>query len=233
MTVHGWLRFDVLQRLLPASADTVLEIGAGKGALGSLLARRYRYVGLEPDRQSFEAAAALVGDDGVLLCTREEDYSCDPVDLVCAFEVLEHTQDDVGSVVRWRRHLRPGGWLIVSVPAGRSRFGPTDERQGHFRRYDRADLVGVLTQAGFEDVRVVNYAFPIGHLLQAVSHARARRVPRAERLADRTAESGRWMQPSRGVARRLVASPFALVQRPFANTGLGTGFVARARRAER
>ena len=64
MTVHGCLRYDTARRLLPPDATNILEIGAGVGAVGSLLARSYRYVGLEPDRTSFEAARTQVGSSG-------------------------------------------------------------------------------------------------------------------------------------------------------------------------
>ncbi len=232
MTVHGWLRYDVLERLMPDGIDSVLEIGAGVGAVGSLLATRYRYVGLEPDAQSYEAARSQVGQNGTVLCLREEDYDTDEqFDLVCALEVLEHIEDDVAALRRWQRRIAPRGSVIVSVPAGRDRFGPSDARQGHFRRYDRDDLVNALTTAGFADVEALVYGFPIGYLLHAVSHARARRESHAPTLDARTSASGRWMQPSRGKARRLVAKPFARVQRPFGTTDLGTGLVARARRA--
>ena len=229
MTVHGCLRYDTARRLLPPDATNILEIGAGVGAVGSLLARSYRYVGLEPDRTSFEAARTQVGSSGDVVCVREEDYETDErFDVICAFEVLEHLHDEVEALRRWQRHLAPGGSLIVSVPAGRARFGPSDERQGHIRRYDREDLVDALQQAGMVDVQADTYGFPIGYVLGAVSDARARRAPRAETLDERTAESGRWMQPSRGIARRLVATPFMVVQRPFRHSRLGTGLVARA-----
>jgi SAM-dependent methyltransferase len=229
MTVHGWLRYDVAKRLIPERTTSVLEIGAGLGAAGALLSASYRYVGLEPDAESCEAARSRIGSQGTVVCAREEDYDVrGEFDLVCAFEVLEHIDDDVEALRRWRRRLAPSGSLVVSVPAGRDRFGPSDVRQGHFRRYDRDDLVAALSAAGFVDARVVAYGFPIGHILHAASHARARREPHAPTVAARTASSGRWMQPSRGTARRLVAKPFAWVQRPFANTDLGTGLVARA-----
>jgi SAM-dependent methyltransferase len=231
MTVHGWLRYDVLRRLLPRDVTSVLEIGAGVGAVGSLLAREYRYVGLEPAEQSYEAARLRIGSNGEVHCLREEEYAGDGFDLVCAFEVLEHLRDDVDALRRWRRHLRPGGWVIVSVPAGRAKFGPSDRRQGHFRRYEREDLARALGEAGFAEPHVVTYGFPVGYLLHAVSHVRARRSTHAESLAERTAASGRWMQPSRGSARRVVATAFAQVQRPFGRTRLGTGLVARARLA--
>lgn len=230
MTIHGWLRYDLVVHLLPEHASSVLEVGAGIGAVGSLLARRYRYVGLEPDRQSFEEARVRVGASGVVLCLREEDYDPEErFDVVCALEVLEHIHDDVGALRRWRRHLAHGGSMIVSVPAGRERFGPSDERQGHVRRYDRDDLAAALREAGLVDVRVQSYGFPVGYVLLAASHARARRAPRAETLEARTAASGRWMQPTRGIARRLVAKPFIWAQRPFVHTGLGTGLVAGGR----
>jgi SAM-dependent methyltransferase len=229
MTVHGWLRYDVVRRLLPHRATSVLEIGAGIGAVGSLLAPRRRYVGLEPDPESFEAARARIEPGGVVLPLREEDYdSEDRFDVVCALEVLEHIRDDLGALRRWRRRLASGGCLIVSVPAGRERFGPSDTRQGHIRRYDREDLRRTLRDAGFQQVDLVSYGFPLGYALHAVSHARARREAHATSLAERTTSSGRWMQPSRGAARLAVAAPFALIQRPFAPTRLGTGLVARA-----
>lgn len=230
MTVHGCLRYDTARRLLPRDAMSVLEIGAGVGAVGSLLARSYRYVGLEPDRTSFEAARTQVGPNGDVLGLREEDYeTTERFDVICAFEVLEHLRDDVDALRRWQRHVAPGGSLIVSVPAGRASFGPSDARQGHIRRYDREDLVDALHQAGWVDVQADMYGFPIGYALRVVSDARARRTPRAETLDARTAESARWMQPSRGIARRLVATPFMFTQRPFRHSRLGTGLVARAR----
>ena len=190
MTVHGWLRYDVVHRLVPNDAHSVLEIGAGRGALGSIISRSYDYVGLEPDFQSFGAAHTLVGKSGTVLHLPEEEYDARRFDVVCALEVLEHIEDDVAALRRWQRHLRAGGSVILSVPAGRSRYGPTDERQGHFRRYDRRDLDRVLTEAGFSDVTVVTYGFPIGYVLHAVSDFQARRRPRAADMRERTAASG-------------------------------------------
>src|SRR6202034_4028879 len=50
---NAWLRYDVVQRMLPPDGITdVLEIGCGQGAFGARLARRYRYLGVEPDKTS-------------------------------------------------------------------------------------------------------------------------------------------------------------------------------------
>lgn len=228
MTVHGWMRYAIFRRLLPRDVESILEIGAGLGAVGLRLAREYRYTGLEPDAESYGVAKQRFDE---VLPLAEEDYTAEePFDAVCAFEVLEHIEHDEDALRRWRRHVRPGGWIFVSVPQGK-RFRPSDERQGHFRRYTRDLLRGKLERAGFEDVHLVSYGFPVGYALLAWSDRVAGRNVGPARVEERTAASARWMQPSRRQAalRRAAAIPLDLIQRPFAGTGLGTGVVARAR----
>src|SRR6266852_2418415 len=165
LTVSGWLRYDIVARLLCGleGVDTILEVGAGMGAVGARLARRYAYIGVEPDLRSAAMAqerVARTGKGSVL----KGDVSALPsdfrADLVCAFEVLEHIGDDEGALRQWREFLRPGGVLMISVPAWQRRFGASDSKVGHYRRYDRHDLVGLLESAGFGDVRLLIYGFP-------------------------------------------------------------------------
>lgn len=223
LTPNAWLRWDVVSRLLDGLADVerVLEVGAGEGALGARLARRYDYVGVEPDPLSRARARERVGT--VLEALPDESF-----DLVCAFEVLEHVADDGAELRLWRGQLRPGGWLLLSVPAHEKRFGPADRRVGHVRRYDPERLAALLTETGFENSRLVTYGFPLGYALEAGRHVLAGRGE-----GEGTAGSGRWLQPSDrlGWATRLGTAPFRLLQRPFARTRLGTGIVALARRA--
>jgi SAM-dependent methyltransferase len=234
LSVHAWLRFDAIQRLLPRDARTILEIGAGLGSAGALLARRFAYVGLEPDKVSFRTAVERIGGAGSVLNLSAEEYEPpEPFDVVCAFEVVEHLEDDRGALSRWQRHIRPGGWLLLSVPAGRKRFGPTDVKAGHYRRYDRADLAEVLSTAGLVDVEIVAYGFPLGYALEAGRNLLVRTMTNETTLEERTAASGRWLQPSERSAQlmRVVSAPFRIAQRPFGGTSLGTGLVARGRRS--
>jgi SAM-dependent methyltransferase len=152
---------------------------------------------------------------------------------VCAFEVLEHLEDDREAVASWKRFMRPGGWVLVSVPAGRDRFGPTDVKAGHYRRYDRDDLAGVFRAADLADVEILAYGFPLGYVLEAGRNVLVRKTTRDTALEERTAASGRWLQPSERSAplMRVLSAPFRLVQRPFGRTSLGTGLVARARKS--
>jgi SAM-dependent methyltransferase len=235
LSPHAWLRYSTLRRLVPAEARTVLEIGCGLGSAGVLLARRYDYLGLEPDRDSFEIARERIGNTGRVLDIDLESLDhTQTFDVVCAFEVLEHLEDDRAALNAWLGHVRPGGWLLLSVPAGSHRFGPTDVKAGHYRRYDRTVLEALLASSGLDDVAVRAYGFPLGYALEAGRNAILRRRSRGDAggtAAERTAASGRWLQPPdwSAAATQVAAAPFALAQRPFAHTSLGTGFVARGR----
>ena len=232
LSLSAWLRYDAVLRLLPPGTRRVLEIGAGLGSFGTLLADRFDYVGLEPDRSSYEVARGRVGTAGLVLDQTVERYhSPEPFDLLCAFEVLEHMEDDRAVLAGWLRHLAPGGHVLLSVPFARNRFGPWDRKAGHFRRYDRADIVDVMESAGLRSIATVSYGFPLGRVMEVARNAVARVQRHEETMSGRTAVSGRQLQPPSwaGRATWLVATPFRHAQRPFSGSDLGTGIVARGR----
>ncbi len=238
MTLTAWLRYDIVSPLLDSldSVETVLEIGVGEGSMGTRLASRFRYLGLEQDAISWERAkrrlerfggTVTCGDTSVL----QKNMS---FDLICVFEVLEHIEDDRGALRQWREHLAPGRSLILSVPAFRDRFGPWDERAGHYRRYEPDELSKLLYDAGYTEPRVWSYGYPLGNMLEWLRHSIARRQTTGDSLAERTAASGRALQPPAafGWATWMASMPFRLIQRRFLDTRRGIGLVAHAWRAD-
>jgi SAM-dependent methyltransferase len=239
LTLNAWLRRDLIDRMLSDLDDVhdVLEVGSGEGALGTRLALRYRYTGLEPDPRSASIARRRLerAGSGTLV---QGDLSALPpragFDLLCAFEVIEHIEDDADALAQWRDRLRPGGWLLLSTPAHPGRFGPSDRAAGHYRRYARRGLATLLRTAGFEDELIWSYGFPLGYPLEWMRNLIARyKEPRLGSIAERTAASGRYLQPPEGLGwiTRGLSWPFRKAQRPFVETDLGTGLVARARRS--
>lgn len=238
LSVHAWLRYEAIRRLLPqAGVRTVLEIGVGQGSLGVMLAARFDYTGIELDEEAFSTARARFERTGVdplrLLHGGLDQVADRTFDLVCAFEVLEHFKDDRAALAEWRRHVVPGGAILLSVPAGPARFSSADVKAGHYRRYDRQAIMDVLGSAGFAEVRVLNYGVPAGYVLEAARNLLARGELRKSLTPEqRTLSSGRWLQPPEAAASitRAIALPLVAIQRPFMGSDRGTGLVALATR---
>src|SRR6185295_17724061 len=78
----------------------------------------------------------------------------DGFDSVILLDVLEHIEHDVALLARLRARLKPGGCIVLKVPAMKSLHSKMDDAIGHWRRYDRASLAAALTEAGFEAERL-------------------------------------------------------------------------------
>ena len=69
-------------------------------------------------------------------------------DLVCAMDIIEHVEDDVGALSELTRVLASHGTLLISVPLHQSHWTAFDEFVGHCRRYDPDRLIALLAQFG-------------------------------------------------------------------------------------
>jgi SAM-dependent methyltransferase len=236
---RAWLRYDLVGRLVDElKPATVLELGCGQGSMGARLARRADYLAVEPDPISFAVAEPRNTACGgrVLNADHTGVPAGSTYDLVCAFEVLEHLEDDDAALADWVPLVRPGGHLMLSVPAFQSRFGPMDTRVGHYRRYDPDQLTERLAKAGLTGTRVQVYGWPLGYALELVRNRMDARhlaavAEQDESFEERTAASGRHQQPGRAAVGRAIEGatlPFRYLQR-FAPTR-GTGLVAVATR---
>ncbi|MGA1076173.1 MAG: class I SAM-dependent methyltransferase [Ilumatobacteraceae bacterium] len=234
LSLSARFRWDVIERVVAVHRPTsVLEFGAGRGAVGARLAATARYVGVEPDDSSrASAVAALSGTSGRML-ERLEDVDPDQrFAMVCAFEVLEHVPDDVGALRSWCTRLESGGIVLLSVPAHAGRFGPADEKVGHLRRYDRSDLDELVARAGLSIEQVWSTGWPMGRVVELAWNLVARVRPGSGSASVRSSASGRWLQPSMVVGRlwSVVAVPGIVLQRRRFADEAGTGWVVLCRR---
>ena len=144
-----------------ARAERVLEVGCGggyvlralKGALPSS-----GIVGTEIYADGLVYARRQVGSDVELLQAdaRAIPFSAE-FDLICAFDVLEHIEDDEAALAEMHQALRPGGGVLFSVPQHPLLWSRVDEVSHHKRRYRRGELEKKCRRVGFEVVGTTSY----------------------------------------------------------------------------
>lgn len=154
---HWWFRArrTIFARLLDEhvrldGAARIVDLGPGHGVNTDVLAPRGRVVAVDLDPRSLGACAGVspVRADAARLPLRDGS-----VDLLCALDVLEHLDDDRAALRRWKDVLRPGGRLLLSVPAFPALWGRQDVLSMHRRRYRRRPLAALLASAGLDVLR--------------------------------------------------------------------------------
>lgn len=144
----------------------VLEVGTGVGNLTEhLVKNHHEVVTIEPNEDAFNLAririAAAPNVTILHLALADLNPRIGKFDLVVMTNVLEHIEDDAGALRGLRSFLNEGGYLFVLVPAHPVLFGSLDSEVGHFRRYTKASLRGILRSAGFEPSNL-NYMNMLG-----------------------------------------------------------------------
>ena len=222
----------------------VLEMGCGAGALLNELARRgFSALGVDFSQSARDLANAMnVGNGRIHIASSTEAEQEESFDYLCAFEVLEHIEDDLGTLRDWTRYLKPNGTLIISVPAHPERWNPADEWAGHYRRYRRDGLTEMVTSAGYEVTDVQCYGFPLANIMERMAggiYARQSAAREREALdqTQRTEESGAdrklltklwpfYSLPPMTLAMRLAWK----LQRMSIRSDRGIGYIVTARK---
>jgi SAM-dependent methyltransferase len=154
---HWWYRerrhllAKQLRGLVPGRA---LDIGAAGGGNTRVL----RDHGWDAAALEYGAEGATVAHGRGLATLRADATNLpladDSLDLVVAFDVLEHLHDDDSAVREVRRVLKPTGTYLVAVPADPRLWSAHDEAVDHVRRYTRAGLLALLERGGFAIAQV-------------------------------------------------------------------------------
>lgn len=212
-----------------------IEMGAGTGHMTRLFLER-----------GFSGACHDLGEDSRLMMRRNladagermrvvDDLSellPEEFDYLFAFEVLEHIEPDRDVFRHWIRYLKPGGRVLLSVPAHSRKYGRSDELVGHVRRYEKDQLHRLMGEAGIEDIRIINYGYPITELTRRLSNRMVRNDRSYEGLSPEQRSIRSAQVKPKAVTRALsllsdkLILPFCVVQRWFYNRDLGDGYVA-------
>ncbi|MBV8772834.1 MAG: class I SAM-dependent methyltransferase [Deltaproteobacteria bacterium] len=140
----------MLDRLRLPADDRILELGCGTGGNFPMLARRGQLYAIDQD----ESALGFAASRRLATLARGSLPGAIPFargrfDLVVMTDVLEHLDDDAGSLCAVRFSLKPGGRLLMTVPALSWLWSEHDATHHHRRRYSATDLRCLLVNAGF------------------------------------------------------------------------------------
>ena len=133
--------------------NVFLEIGCGTGYVLEGISRslsdvelygsEYFEEGLEHARKRVPAAHLMQLDATTL-------KDVDRYDVIGAFDVIEHIEEDELVLNNLARAIRPGGALILTVPQHRWLWSEVDEFACHVRRYTRSELISKVKKAGLQ-----------------------------------------------------------------------------------
>jgi 2-polyprenyl-3-methyl-5-hydroxy-6-metoxy-1,4-benzoquinol methylase len=157
---HFWFRArnQIIAALIAPTIEAlsdgfrILEVGCGSGNVLRVLQRLARDRGvveaLELSPEAAEVARARTGLSVTNGYLSDLDASA-TFDIIAAFDVLEHISDEHAVLQQMRARLRPGGRLVLTVPAHQGLWSSFDVASGHVRRYSPASLSKALRATGF------------------------------------------------------------------------------------
>ncbi|QGG95354.1 methyltransferase domain-containing protein [Actinomarinicola tropica] len=185
---HWWFRAK--QRLLELElgrrhdgSGVACDVGCGTGStLPVLTAHADSVIGVEFDGHAAALASSrqAAGVAVVRGSAGELPLASGSVDVLTSLDVVEHLDDDVAALREYRRVVRPGGLILLTVPAYQWAWSRHDEVLGHRRRYTAARLRDVADAAGVEVERVTYFHSWLTPLAAVVRKTPIRRLVRGD-----------------------------------------------------
>lgn len=145
---------------LPIKQGSFIDVGAGNGLfLKFFKDRGFEVEGIELEkdqvhemRKDFKLKDVKISQGDITNLHGKESY-----DVVIASDVIEHIQNDEVALTNLFTFVKKGGYLVLTVPAHMHLYGKRDKIWGHYRRYDKQDLVRKLQS--LEGCKVVNVSY--------------------------------------------------------------------------
>jgi len=180
--VHWWyvarraILSNIIQRHVKPPKDArILEIGCGTGHNFGMLGAFGMVDGLEIDAPARAIASQRLGRPvGTAPLPELTGIPDGHYDLIALLDVLEHIEGDRAALASIRTKLKPGGKLLVAVPANPWMWSAHDVVHHHHRRYSKAALLRVFTEAGLKVDMVSHFnslLFPVAAAVRIVGKA--------------------------------------------------------------
>ena len=143
---------ELIERVVqPPKGARILELGAGTGHNLSMLSRFGEVEASELDPIARKLASERLGSEVKEAALPDLSmFPADSYDLIALLDVLEHVPDDKGSLEAIMTRLKPGGALLLTVPANPWMWTAHDVAHHHHRRYRKGEIERLARNAGYE-----------------------------------------------------------------------------------
>lgn len=208
-SASNYLRW-IADLISPYLGNDVVEVGAGHGDVTALVADGTRSVlATEISPASLSILRARFADRTDITITADDVAARQlprQFDSAYLVNVLEHIEDDVGALRNISHSVKPGGAIVVYVPAFMLLYSPWDHAIGHYRRYRLAGLEQLFTANDIEivDRRYVNSVGGIGWL----AYCRLLRRPASDDVSVSTFD--RIIVPATRAVEERIPVPFGI-----------------------
>jgi len=218
----------------------VLEIGPGDGNFIQRLYNKYHcnYTVLEASKEAFgflnlkfkNFKNIKILNKYYNICIKGKKF-----DTIIFLEVLEHQRYDLDFLKEIKKNLKNDGYILFSVPAHSKYWSYHDEISGHFRRYDKIDIIQILKKSKFKLIKIINYGFPFTNFTyyfnKIISKIMLKRTK--DNKYKRTLKSGFNIKKkyyfNNMIFNNLFFFPFIIFQRIFFNLNFGMGYIILAK----
>ncbi len=156
---------------------TILNVGVATGSTSELLTQFGEVVSVEYDADCCEFAKERTGLNIIQGSILELPFEDNTYDLVCAFDVIEHVEDDSKAIKELKRVCKSDGWVVVSVPAFMFLWSHHDVINHHHRRYTMPMLEKVFLQENNGTIMYQSYFNAILFLPIAVFRLASEAIP--------------------------------------------------------
>lgn len=161
---HWWYigRRKILGKLIdglgPDGNWNILDAGCGTGGNFEFLASYGSVQGCDYSEEAIRFCNLRGGHEVRVASIYELPYEDESFDLATSLDVIEHLRFDLPAFQELWRVLKPGGYLLVTLPIGRHLYSDFDCLAGHLRRYTLDEVHLLLDESGFDPLRITCYA---------------------------------------------------------------------------